>query len=435
MPTQLQENFDNFADEQNRTASLARMSRGMGVAPSIEVREGCEMRQVSAVINNTIEDSALRELLKTKIREILEQNGQPAISMLDIVTLGLTEPEQIKRYLRNYGIDLDKEDDKKYAEEVMREAIRFFDKHIEQNKIQELSNTNVQGIYHLFQTAAGKGKRMLTPYACALLRIMAVIDFINKNPLLSVLPKKEDLDSPDQGHVLTALKERLNRRIKREGRKTIFYPTGGESGDMGIELARVEVRIKERDRVIAKLLHKPGNKEGAVLDHIGARITTRTAHDAIRMLHEMFFHPANAIFPDMNIRVGRSKNKIIDIPTLRSAAQGNPVAIEKFMEELAEDTIDHEELTTVEDSEDTRNGHSSPKYRAIHITVDIPIKICDQQILFPIEIQLIDIQSRTTNEREAPHEGYVEKQMTAVKKRILGENILTKFNKERRRKD
>ncbi|KKT20344.1 MAG: hypothetical protein UW03_C0006G0079 [Candidatus Peregrinibacteria bacterium GW2011_GWA2_43_8] len=98
----------------------------------------------------------------------------------------------------------------------------------------------------------------------------------------------------------------------------------------------------------------------------------------------------------------------------------------------AEETIDHEELTTIEDVPDQHNGHSSRKYRAIHITVDIPIRTDHGIILFPIELQFLDIQSRITNEQEASHEGYVARQMDAVSKRLLSSNLLSEFTKERK---
>ncbi len=433
MPTQLQEDFAKFADTQNNAASLARMAKGLGISPDKPAMPK-EMYAIIQLLHDKIADITLREILETNIGQILQHQGEPEISMLDIVTLGLTEPEQIKRYLRNYGVDLDKSDDLAYATEVMAEAIEYFNKHIKENETNELSTLTQAGIYHLFQTAAGKGKRMMTPYACALLRIMAIIDFINKNPLLSILPREKEPGTPNKGHVLEALRAKLSSRIKREGKKNIFYSTGGEAGDTGIELVRVELRIKERDRVITKLLHKPGNREEAVLDHIGARITTRTSQEAIRIIHEMFFHPRNAIFPDTNIRVGKSKNKVINLDVLRSATQGDPEAIENFMTAIAEETIDHEELTTIEDVPNQHNTHSSRKYRAIHITVDIPIKIDHGTILFPIELQFLDIKSRITNEQEAPHEGYVERQMKSVRERLLNNNLSSEFTKRRKDK-
>lgn len=414
--------FEEFVKAHNDAAPSTLLAKGLGISPDdfmssqthvqIAVDEVLEESQVPSE-----ERGSLRDLLMQQIAPYLrDENGAGAKSMLDVITLGLTDDASIKVFLKRQGVDLDQPEDLEYANRVLKEAILCYEEEIGRIKMNtELKKTNTpQGIYRIFKIAAGQERQVIIPQACALLRIAAVINYMERDPRIALLQDAEK-----------ALEDIVRRHIKREERKFRFVT--GVPGDLPMHLANFELRTKHRRRIILKLLHKPSNKADEVLDHIGFRITTHNPLDTLRLIYQMFFHPHRPIFPSTYIEPDKSKNLLLD-PLKILDVIGDPDRARELVESLSEVTINHAELTSSFDAQGNDNPHSSGRYRAIHIVFELPIVTArGERRLFPIEIQILDRQTSLENLAVAPHEDYVARQMRMVRERVLNHNLLSEY--------
>jgi len=432
--------FNDFVDQQNAIAAYRHAMRGLGLDGNLSSEDEVLREQMAALVGEEICQMAqkaldgqykegeapldFRALIGSKIVDLLDKfvadEVKGPISMLDVITLGLTDYADIKKFLKRHGSDLDNPRDLQYVSEVLREAIAFFDQVIADEPKHKINPTlknigNTHGISHVFQTAAGKHDRKLIPQACGLLRVAAAIDFLNRDPLLSLLPQAE-----------AAIKEIHRKYFTSAKGKPRF--DSHKPGEIPIELVRCQLRSKERNRMIAKLLHKPQNNTKEVVDHVGMRVITKSAFDALRFLYYAFFKPDTAIFPGMTIRTDETKQLLFSESKLMEALQNSRKA-RKLVKELATPTDDNDDLIHDEDEKlEGANRFSAKQYKALQITFDLPLT--DEhgnRRSFPIEVQIVDQASNDTNETAAPHYEYKERQTKAVKGRLLGNNLDTRY--------
>jgi uncharacterized protein (TIGR04562 family) len=439
-----QAEFGAFVDESNAIATVRHGVRGLGSVINIPdpskvpqsqildllAEEICALAQ-SAVDNESPDGNptiSLRGIIAADIRKLLKpfeaDDKKGPISMLDVVTLGLTDAPDIKRFLKRHGSDIDKPKDFAYVQRVLQRAISYFDKNIA-NSAQEkvhptLRNTNnLDGISYIFQTAAGKHQRQLIAQACGLLRITAAIDFLNRDPLLALLSSAEEsLRQLHKDHFVTK-----NGKLYFDTRKP---------GEIPIEIISCEVRTKEEDSIITKLLHKPQNNTKEVVDHEGMRVVTKTAFDALKFFYYAFFKHDTAIFPGFTFRMDEVKQKLFGEAKLMEALQ-DPNKAKDLLMAFARHTDDNEDFEKEDDAGDGVNKFSSKRYKALQVTFDLPITDKDgNRRHFPIEVQIADRDSMRVNETEAPHEEYKARQKDAVKKRLLRNNLDTKFRQRKK---
>lgn len=416
--------FQEFVDSANEIAASQLMLRGLGITGNETrgIREEVKDRVEKILANPGINEKdrpLLRELLMTDIGPFLKQDtdAKKSISMLDVMNLGLTEDFMIKRFLATQGVDVDNPEDLEYLDRILDEAREFFDKYIAKSKKinPELKKTyDFEGVCHLFRTAAGKGNRHLIAQACGILRIAAVIDFIERDPLLSLLEEAEK-----------KLKDIVDRHIKGSKKEGWMFVTGRQD-DMPVLLAGFEERLKNKDRIIAKLLHKPTNRTEEVLDHIGFRITTANPLMTLRLVYYMFFHRGMRILPAMNINVGETTNRLLDEDTLREILTDQEKA-EQLVSDLSRPYLNNDADLLVKNPK-SDNAHTAQTYRALQITFDLPITAGNgSRRIFPIEIQLLDKKSSIINRKEAPHYEYIERQMESVRERVSENNLATAY--------
>lgn len=444
--TDRQLDFDAFVDEQNRFAPTALTMAGLGIDPHAGTAHEAPPCLDPAAVDNiaaglkaafeeagldtsAIESIDLKTILNANIGPLLRKPcpvaNEKTYSMLDVVTLGLTEAWEVKKFLKVHGVDLTDKADLAYISGVLNEAIEFYDKVVTKPGItkihRSLQDTDTEeGIVSIFQTAAGKKQRQLVPEACALLRIAAAIDFLNRDPLLAALPHAEE-----------ALKEICREHFEIRNGKEYF--TTRAKGDIPMEIIRHEIRTKIRQRIIAKLLHKPSNKTQEVLDHIGIRVTTKSAFGALCFIYQSFYNPQTAIFPGITVNPGETSQRLLNQETLLEAL-GDPDKAQELVRQLSITTVDHEELITIDDDDTSENPFSSKNYKAIHLTFELPLILPNgQRISFPIEIQVVDFASSVTNQAVASHPDYVERQTQAVRSRVCGHNLLTEFEDVRKK--
>jgi len=437
-----EEQFKAFADEKNRRAlEMDWMQRALGIdnqekaATVLTFREllsEAVRTRIRGLINEAELNSAMRDIEEEISRamqtapEIVHRNTpRERLSMLEAITTGRVTEADIDYFLRSNARDPNKKEDLEYLCDLIDRAMKFFDEHVVGGREPEKIHKNLRKrgdkktrIHFLFQAAAGQHGRFVVPHACALLRIMAVINFIESDPRLSLIPSvRRRLEELKASHMVKA---KLG-----PNRSTSIYTTG-VPGDDGIEVPIFDDRDKTIESMIIKLLHTPGSRAREIVDQIGARFVTRTPEDAIKLIHRMFFHE-HAIFPATNIIIPRGKTKInCTAQTIQDAifAENRDRALEIF-ENLSQEVIENE---------DDDNPSSSSKYKAIHIIFDLPITTENgDRLLFPVEFQFTYLQAYKTNTDEAPHAEYKGRQLAAVRARIMDHNLVTAHEEEQQR--
>ena len=369
----------------------------------------------------------LRELLLKDLSPLLRKD-KPDISMMDLATLGLTDESKIRGFLQRHGVNLDKPAELQYALAAFNEAVQFYDDEIASGNgnggvkhppiHRNLRKyTDAADIYNVFKTSAGHGIRHLTPQACALLRIVMVIDFIQKDPHISSMKQVQD-----------ELKSAVLRHVRKVGNTFLYH--SGDKMEKPIPLISAAARNKARNRIVMKLLHKPSNSTSEVLDHVGFRFVTESASDTLRLIYQMFFDNNSAVLPCMNIRIGKTKQSLVNRAVLMAALTDAKKA-EQLFAELSEETINHQDVDT-ESLTGTDNSYSSEQYRAIHITVDVSVMVNGNPMFFPIEIQFVDKTAQRDNDTFASHPNYVAKQREAATARALGNNLHTNYQTRRK---
>lgn len=400
---------------------------------TVEVARGTEEGEEAAASEAYVRVT-LRELLAARIEKILPR-GQDvsSLSMLDVITLGLTKDYQIARFLRVHGVDLHKAKDLEYVLRVFNEAVDFYQSEVVETEThglpRELSNyRNRYDVYRVFAVASGDFSgtsltKMAIKHACALLRIAAVIDYMERDPNIALIEAAEKQ--------LAEIVDNHFREVRGDRGSTVDF-ISGRRGDMPFSLARLIRRPKTRSRNIAKLLRKPETRAEEVTDRMGMRIQTFSPQDSIALIYKLFFHPDTAIFPAMNIRIGRRKNLLIDEQAVIEAMR-DPDKARKLVTHLSEDVVD-EELTG-DGVEDGQNEYSMKAFKGVvHIIFDLPLDL-DGGVrrTFPIELQINDVKGRAKIDKEAPHHEYIARQRSDVRNRVLGNNLLTEYRRRRGR--
>ncbi len=435
------------ADKTEYNRVLAEIAAEMATKAEAAGKEGITLAEFL--------QAELPKAIKGRMKRIRRAVKQT--SMLDEPTLGLTADTEITNFLDTLGIDLDNPEDFKHAQEVFAESFMLLHVFFANNTEHGLSGNLHKGISSLFKSKKNedlvrtymevsdqhkiehpqafqpdileKEKQLLEAvkskitkedilkffkcsagdcdnypnlisHACALLRAAYVINYAKADPMISALP-----------YALAEIACRKRKHFTSDRGKQMYKTMPGV-----IELVSTDDRSKTRYRIYLKLLHKPGNSSEKVLDHIGLRITTRKPLDTLNLIFRMFIDPKTAMFPGISVRSDETTNLIINEELL-----SDPVKAREFVEKASKITINHEEITDITaEGLPPSNKHSSQFYKSIHLIVDLPVKLPDgRRINFPIEIQILDIESSIMNERKANHGEYVKKQDQAVLDRLV----------------
>jgi len=426
---------------ENNDVEPSRMSKEDAI--SKQIQEAIEAALTSAETPDSISTAyarmsdhgqiSFRKILESELESLLPKKEMPeygnkVMSMLDVITLGIDSHEKAHRFLRIHDIDLDDPKDFERAKSILTEAIQFYDKHIVStgnNSIQHVNKfrnpRSIHDIYDIFMTASGYGSHQkLTGQACALLRIAAVIDYIDKDPRLRLLNDIEkQIEKFSSSHI----------RKYSEKHKSMIFSTRGEPNPIEVPLVGFKTRLKKRDRIIAKLLNKPKATSDELSDPVGMMFITRNSIDIINLLYALFTSES-AVFPVANIRPYRSRRRIPYIIDL--------IKNVKHIMSLPKEQREDETLRLIKDfpfsseqrpiDSNSRNKFSSSDFKNISITFEMTVMDSQgQRQGVPVEMQLLSEEHMVNNNLNADHAGYEAKQYAQVAKRITGHNLLTSY--------
>ncbi|MBI1987244.1 MAG: TIGR04552 family protein [Nitrospinae bacterium] len=342
-------------------------SRGPGHIP-VRHAEASLLKQASQPKDHLLEVNGGPPLLepgKRELRQLLKKLG-PILrgeSVIDLEKLRAEchTIEDAERFLQAYGVSPEEE---AKIQEIKREAIEFIENYFLRDDhltIPEEIKSPDAGAIDLILMATSPspdGKDLVRQrWACALLRVMHTIYHLEDDIRFKYIHQIHD---------------KILRKIKQH----IYYEEEGmflgSKGTGGIPLVTFDIkRLKERESIIMKLLHKKENIVTEITDVVGIRLVGKTKIDALRILN--YLVQQNLIsYP--NSIPGQAKNTLISLDQLEKVLErGDEGQLAGYIRLIEEGVI-------VADKEQNDNPHSID-YRAINLTYRDKIDIDNQEYL------------------------------------------------------
>ena len=372
----------------------------------------------------------------------------------------LENMEDVDRFLRAYGYQLEDPIERAEAFGNFHEALAFIRKYFLQpenpnglkieipRKILELTD-----VRELFLLSSMKGPNQSQDsqgahqrnWACSILKVMHTIAHMD-----------QDIRSPYFSEIQKQIFDRFYRVIQRDDSGNLYLGDRPED-PLRVNLSRFETKPKKaRESTLLKLLHKPENVAEDIFDRVGLRFVTKTPLGAIRVVK--YLKDRQIVLPP-NIKPSRSRNTLVDVEAMK-----NRVA-ELF--DGRDDTSEVDESELVAKLQEAAvppssgiNPHSSEFYRAIQFTsrqlikirnpafdeirdlksltkgkeaqlgpdiskvverIDLKLIQRDLHFFYPYEVQVLDEVSADENERgRSAHSEYKKAQIQTAMKRVMG---------------
>jgi uncharacterized protein (TIGR04552 family) len=312
-------------------------------------------------------------------------------SIIDWHRLDFTGPHEVDEFLSAHEFYQDDERDRERLEQLKSEAIGYIRRTFEFPVPKSLERTSVP---ELLMVATGRGPKQVC--ACAILKCMHIINYLDGRELLFVLPLSDQ-------EVFHLVEEKVFRVIGTmlAGGFPIIEFVGGR---------------KKKDSLYTKLLSKEETTAAQIYDKLRFRIVTRSKDDLLPIVQYL----TKRLFPFSYVVPRQSVNSIFD---LRAYCEGDPHLGPMWTETQGGD----DGLSAVE------NRFSAEAYRVLHFVVDMPVRLprkyldrapasasrFGQVIFVTCEFQLVDRETDANNEMgEASHAKYKDRQKRAVMRRL-----------------
>src|SRR5690606_23203959 len=258
-------------------------------------------------------------------------------SVIDWYRLNFQSDEEIRRFIAAQELDPDDPADLARAETIKQGAIDYLKRHFDFPIPRPVAEQDMIGLLRL---ASGKGHRQLC--ACAILKVMQIIQHLEARELLFMLPTSD---------------EEVFHLVERK----VYRIVGGALA-AGAPIVEFIGGRKNRDSLYTKLLSKPDVTAAQIYDKLRFRVVTRSRDDIFPVLN--FFQrevvPFNFTIP------GQSTNTLIsfrryceDHPHLASLLPR--LQIDRHLEDRQDDPVD--------------NIFTSRRYRVVHFVVDMPVRL------------------------------------------------------------
>ena len=331
-------------------------------------------------------------------------------SALDIDGLELKTDAEAYQFLLSYGFDLYEASHLEQLGIIYDRALRFCENYLcaETCRLPEIFRglSLAENLKPMLLCASGIYSETwrvdLRPWVCALLRVMHVVSHLQSDLRLKYLPK-----------IKRQTVDRIAAHIQQNGTE-IFL---GFEADKVPLVAFQKKESKVRDAVIMKLLHKASATAQEIHDHLGVRFITRNRVDTMRVIQYLINHHLVA-FP--NVMSVRCRNTMIDPSELQILFERHKGDWNKIAEQESGLSVP---------SLGEKNPFSSSIYKSIQFTTRQLIRIPvirkggqkrEMSFFFPIEFQLMDEKSfQEAESGEAGHAVYKQRQLEAVRKRVL----------------
>ena len=349
-------------------------------------------------------------------------------SSIDLTAMPVTTRDEAFSLIYNYGFDLNHPEDVAEIEGYFIEAVNFIEHRFLTGTIEwaalgaapppvnkiPLAVRQSRDVLDLILMASQQDNP-LRPWACALLKVIHTLVFIQNSPLYkyhhqaseTILSRFREVLLPEaDGSVMLQGQQRQLRLVAFEAK-----------------------HHKPRESILIKLLCKKENVAENIWDLVGVRLITQHPAEAILAV-DILREQKVLVFP--NVIPSRSRNTLIDLAAFEAEyralvdhfklGEADGSDIQKLFETFP--------ISPQEGSRGLNEGYnplSSPRYRSLHITcrqllrVKAPNGLSETRFAFPYEIQIMDKDSFLDSKTgEGAHATYKMRQLVAARQRVLG---------------
>ncbi|WP_324767036.1 TIGR04552 family protein [Pokkaliibacter plantistimulans] len=315
-------------------------------------------------------------------------------SVVDLRQLQLADTDAAVRFLSAYGFNSDMQEDRQWMLLIHERAINYLDEwvlpwhHLE--RVPEPYRS--MPIETLLVEASRPGDHPWPNWPCVLLKVMHCAT----HALFS-----EDQEA--HRFALDSIRSRyLPFLFEQQGQQWI--------GDERCKIPLVEFRIKEEksfERIMTKLLHKPGNLASEVFDRLGVRLVTHDIFSAVLLIQ---FLRSRAIIMLANQLPERTRNSLAELDEIHRLYGISS----SYIVESANETMGLEGSRG--------NPFSDRTFRMFKFVERLILRMpSGRRCIYPYEIQVLDANSlEATSQGAATHDAYEARQMCRVRQRLFG---------------
>jgi uncharacterized protein (TIGR04552 family) len=315
-------------------------------------------------------------------------------SVVDWHRLNFGDESEADAFVRAQEVESDDDGDAARATQVKEAAIDYLRRHFDFPIPKAVAKKD---LVSLLMLASSKGHRQIC--ACAILKVMHIIQHLEARELLFVLPTADE-------EVFQWVEQKVYRVM-----------AAALANDFPI-LEFIGGR-KNKDSLYTKLLSKPEVSASQVYDKVRFRIVTRTEQDIFPVLN----HVQRSIVPFNFVLPGQSTNTLA---RFHSYCRSEP-ALENLIPRLQLPLDLEDGLSAID------NRFTAPSYRIVHFVADVPGRVPDgvlaaappaaaalgHTIFVQTEFQVLDRATDESNEAgDASHQAYKERQKLAVMHRL-----------------
>lgn len=315
-------------------------------------------------------------------------------SVIDWYRLHFDTDEKIERFLGAQEIDPHDPADMQRVDNVKAAAIDYLKRHFDFPVPAAIAEMD---LVELLRLASGKGHRQLC--ACAILKVMQIIQHLEARELLFMLPTSD---------------EEVFHLVERK-----VYRVVGEALGRGAPILEFIGGRKNKDSLYTKLLSKHDVTAAQIYDKLRFRVVTEEREDILRVLNYL----QNEVVPFNFTIPGQSTNSLLSLEAF-CEAQPHLAALYQELQSFEPDDDEGDALD---------NAYSARDYRVVHFVVDMPVRLPEsilvnappqalplgRVIFVQTEFQILDSKTARMNQRGAAnHAAYKARQHEAVARRL-----------------
>ncbi|NVK44279.1 MAG: TIGR04552 family protein [Oceanospirillaceae bacterium] len=317
-------------------------------------------------------------------------------SVVDLTQMQIGDEPSAARFLRAYGFDPDDVEDRLWLEQIHARAIRFLDEvllpwqRIEAvpQRYRELS------LGELLIEASQPQEGLWPNWPCVLLKVLHCATHAQVTQ-----------DSAAHQAALESVQSRFQPFLfEQQGQQWI--------GDEQCKIPLVDFHIKEEksfERIMTKLLHKPGNLAMELFDRLGVRLVTHDIFSAVLLLK---FLRSRSIIMFANQLPERSRNSLAELHEIQSLYGMEPPPF----------LVGEVGPVPVETDSSQANPFSDRAFRMFKFVERLIVRTGDgRRCIYPYEIQVLDCNAwEATHSGDATHDAYEARQLKRVRHRLFG---------------
>ena len=287
--------------------------------------------------------------------------------------------DDAKRFITNYGYELDDPIERAELLGNFHEALNFIRKNFLKpdnpdglkldvpRKILELTEITdlflMAALHYPNQTGDSSGL-VLRDWACSILKVMHTISHLDK-----------DVRGSHYSDIQKQIFDRYYKFVHRDENEKLFL---GDSHDdpLRVDLVAFETKSKKsRDSILIKLLVKNQGVEESIYDVAGLRFVTHNRVDCLRILK--YLKDKMIVMPP-NIKPDRCRNSLLNLDEIKSNQKRRFSELEGLSDnDLVDESslIEELEKSGFAPNDKGDNPHTSPEYRSIQFTTRQLVKI------------------------------------------------------------